>query len=268
MDNLLLIIVGVIFLICIIVGCVRGALRIGISLVATVATIALVIFVTPYVGGALHKYSPIDEYIAKQCVELFAPSISAESLAGADLTGTPLEGYSAEELAELDLESLGIDVRELAALAGDIPKDTQISAIESAPLPQFFKKNLLENNNSVIYNKLSVTSFPEYVAAYISNIVINILSFLISFMLVTILVKALIIAVDLLSELPLLGGINRLAGGILGMFIALVIVWIGFLIITLLYTTKIGVSCFEQISQSQILTFLYDNNIILNLLLK
>lgn len=49
MDNWLLIIVGVVFLISIVVGYVRGFFKIGMSLISTALTIVLVIFLTPYV---------------------------------------------------------------------------------------------------------------------------------------------------------------------------------------------------------------------------
>ena len=45
----LLIAVGIIFLIGIIVGAVKGFIRIGVSLVATILTLVLVIFLNPIV---------------------------------------------------------------------------------------------------------------------------------------------------------------------------------------------------------------------------
>ena len=63
MDNWLLIIVGVIFLISIVAGYVRGLLKIGISLLATVLSIVLVMFLAPYVSDALIKWTPADEMI-------------------------------------------------------------------------------------------------------------------------------------------------------------------------------------------------------------
>lgn len=44
MDNWLLIIVGTIFLICIAFGYVRGFLKLGLSLLSTILTLVLVLF--------------------------------------------------------------------------------------------------------------------------------------------------------------------------------------------------------------------------------
>jgi len=48
----------------------------------------------------------------------------------------------------------------------------------------------------------------------------------------------------------------------------LVIVWIGFLIMTLAYTTEAGSACFEMVEKSSILRFLYETNPLLIRLLK
>ena len=56
MDNWLLIIVGTIFLICIAFGYVRGFLKLGLSLLSTILTLVLVLFLSPHVTRALKEY--------------------------------------------------------------------------------------------------------------------------------------------------------------------------------------------------------------------
>ena len=65
MENRLLILVGIIFLICVVFGYVWGFLKFGLSLFSTVITLVLVSFLSPYVSDALTKYTPIDELIEK-----------------------------------------------------------------------------------------------------------------------------------------------------------------------------------------------------------
>ena len=263
MDNWLLIIVAVIFIICIVVGYVRGFLKLGISLLSTILTLVLVLFLSPFVADALEKYTPVDDYIENGIVEAFIPEITEEDLSKADLSGTPLEDLSAEQLSnlnELDWDLLGITSDDIMNLLGEIPKDVQIQEIEDAPLPQFLKDELIENNNSTIYGELGVDSFPRYVAAYISRLVLNLLSFLVTFLLAIIIVKALMFAVNIIGELPVLGLVNHIAGGALGLVLALVIVWVGFLVMTLAYTTGPGEACFNMMEKSQVLRFLYNTN--------
>ena len=47
---------------------------------------------------------------------------------------------------------------------------------------------------------------------------------------------------------------------LLGMATGVIIIWLILIVVTLLYTTSIGKICFENIADSQILTFLYDHN--------
>ena len=149
MDNWLLIIVGVIFLISIVAGYVRGLLKIGISLLATVLSIVLVMFLAPYVSDALIKWTPADEMIEEKCMEMFMPQISADTLKNADLSGTSLGELNQDQLADinnLDWNQLGINIQDILNIIGEIPKEVQIQEIENAALPEFLKNRLLENN--------------------------------------------------------------------------------------------------------------------------
>ena len=263
MNNWLLIIVATIFLVCIVVGYVKGFLKLGISLLSTILTLVLVLFLSPFVADALVKFTPVDDYIEEKTVEAFMPELTEEQLADIDVSGTPLEELSQEQLAnlgDLDWEMLGITADDILSIIGEIPKDMQIKEIDGAAMPQFLKDQLIQNNNSTIYSELGADSFPQYVAKYISRLVLNLLSFLVTFLLAIIIVKALMFAVNIIGELPVLGLINHIGGGVLGLVLAVVIVWIGFLIMTLAYTTDVGTACFEMVEKSKILRFLYETN--------
>ena len=270
MNNWLLIVVGVIFVVSIVVGAVRGFFKIGLSLLSSVLTLVIMIYLNPYVGDALIKYTPIDDMIEKKCVEVFMPEITPDILEGKDLSGTPLAKLDNDQLkniGKVDLDRYGIAAQDLLDIIGEIPQDQQIQTVKKSILPDYFKEKLLENNNSAIYEELGVTTFPEYVAAYVSRMFINVLSFLVTSLLAIIIVKALMVAVDILGELPVIGLANHLGGAAVGVLLAVLLVWILFLVITVLYSTEIGTSCFEMIKESRLLTFLYDKNILLEKLM-
>ena len=143
MDNWLLISVAVIFIVCIVVGYVKGFLKLGISLLSTILTIVIVLVCSPYVADALSKYTPVDDYIQEKIVETFMPDISSEQLSQADLSGTPLEELTPEQLADpesLNWDLLGITADDILSVIGEIPKDVQIQEIENSTLPQFLKR--------------------------------------------------------------------------------------------------------------------------------
>lgn len=293
--------IGLIFLICVIVGIYKGAIKIAVSLVTTLLTLVIVFFATPFVADLIESKTPVDSMIKDQVMKTMV-SVASEQLAGAREGGIDSEdvrkaleaaGVSEEKLEEYgisiddivngeisseQLAEYGISKNVLAGLGAegsagieealenaDIPKDLQIKAIEMAELPQVFKSLLSDNNNDVIYEKLGVKTFAEYVGEFLSKLIIHIVAFLCTFLLVTIVLRAIIFALDIVSELPVLGFFNRLAGGVVGAAGGLIIIWLFFVVITLLYVTAFGREIYQVIQENAILNMLYENNPLMKL---
>ena len=298
--NWLLITVGVIFLVSIIVGICRGAIKIAVSLATTIVTLVLVFFATPYVAKAIEKYTPMDDVIKNQVISIMANAavsqvsgeesggLSEESVrkvleaagVGEDLLsqyGITIEdivngNISKEDLAQygisgnvLDGLDSGQQTAEQAIEGAEIPREMQTQAIQQADIPNVFKSLLTVNNNSEIYQQLGVETFAQYVGSYLAKLIINIVAFLITFVLISIILRAIVFALDIVSSLPGVGIVNRLAGGVIGMVGAMVIVWTLYIIITLMYTTTVGKELFQMIQENQFLTMLYEYNPIMKL---
>lgn len=300
--NWLSMLIGAVFLICMIVGFMRGAIKIIVSLAATIVTLVLVYFATPFVSDAIARYTPLDDMIKSQVVQTMANAASAQL--GGEEEGGSLDaasvrrvleaaGISEDMLAQYgisiddivngnisseDLAKFGISGDVLNGLQGEdgasmediitsaeIPRDVQTSAIEAADLPDVFKDLLTENNNSEMYQRLGAETFAQYVGNFLSELILNILAFLCTFILVTIVVRAVIFALDIVSNLPVLGILNRIAGGIIGLGGALIIVWTAFIVITLLYVTSFGKEMYELIDTDLFLKTLYQYNPIMEI---
>ena len=300
--NWLSMLIGAVFLICMIVGFMRGAIKIIVSLVATVVTLVLVYFAMPFVSDAIAEYTPLDDMIKSQVVSTMANAASAQ-LGGEEESGSldaasvrrvlEAAGISEDMLAQYgisiddivngnisseDLAKFGISGDVLNGLQGEdgasmediitsaeIPRDVQTSAIEAADLPDVFKDLLTENNNSEMDQRLGAETFAQYVGNFLSELILNILAFLCTFILVTIVVRAVIFALDIVSNLPVLGILNRIAGGIIGLGGALIIVWTAFIVITLLYVTSFGKEMYELIDTDLFLKTLYQYNPIMEI---
>ena len=298
--NWLLITVGVIFLVSIIVGICRGAIKIAVSLATTIVTLVLVFFATPYVAKAIEKYTPMDDVIKNQVISTMANAavsqasgeesggLSEESVrkvleaagVGEDLLsqyGITIEDLVNGNISKEDLAQYGISGNVLDGLdsgqqtveqaieGAEIPREMQTQAIQQADLPNVFKSLLAVNNNSEIYQQLGVETFAQYVGSYLAKLIINIVAFLITFVLISIILRAIVFALDIVSSLPGVGIVNRLAGGVIGMVGAMVIVWTLYIIITLMYTTTVGKELFQMIQENQFLTMLYEYNPIMKL---
>lgn len=299
--NWLFIVIACGFLIGLIVGFARGAIKIAVSLLATVVTFVVVTLATPYVSKGISTVTPIQDVIETKIESMIAGMVTGS---GEDETGVHAgkeqlirNALSAAGIGEEQLNALGITVEDIAegristddlaemgisrnildgfenqedGLADalqevEIPRDIQIAAIENADIPEVFKNLLLTNNNDEIYEELEVTSFPAYVARYMAKLIVNIIAFLLTLIVVTIVLRAIIFSLNVVSELPVVGLVNRLAGGVLGMIGVLIIVWVAFIVITMLYTTEIGGELFAMIRSNAILSVIYEYNPIMSL---
>ncbi len=232
--NVLLIGTLVLCVVCMVYGYVKGFIRIVISLVAMVATLVLVGMFVPKVTEMIVDYTPLDEAIElKFTSAMFGDEIYIETT---------------EETEELALTE-------------------QISLIESADIPDFLKEAALDNNNNEIYSQLGVTTFAEYIGRYLAEWVINVLAYIITFIIVWCVVSIFVFSLDVIAGLPVLHGINRGIGTVLGLGVALVVIWIGFLGLSLMYSSEIGQMCYAWIEESEILTYLYNVNPIITMLL-
>ena len=144
-------------------------------------------------------------------------------------------------------------------------KTDQVLIIEDLELPENIKEMLLENNNTESYNLLQVSGFHEYIGAYVANLIINALAYLLSFILIWTALQLLLMALDVVTKLPILRGLNQLAGGALGIVYGVALVWIAFLLVTVLCNGNLGRTFFELIKENSFLLFLYNQNVIMKI---
>lgn len=294
--------VGAIFLIGVIVGIYRGAIRIAVSLATTIITLVIVMFATPYLATTIENKTPIDDMIKKQVSSTMA-NAATSAVSGEDGLGLTADevrqvlgaaGVSEEQLQSYDvtvddivngnvsadqLAGFGISSSLLDGVMGseqkeqveqviegaEIPRDVQVAAIEKADLPGVFKTLLTTNNNDEIYAELGVETFAQYVGKFLAKLIINIIAFLCTFIVVTIVLRAIIFALDVVANLPVLGFFNRIAGGMIGVICSLVVVWILFIVLTMLYTTSFGKEAYAVIENNDIMKMIYEYNPIMKL---
>ena len=112
--NILLVIVGGIIAIGAIVGFAKGAVRIAVSLGATILTLAVVYFATPYVSKAIYSLTPIDEMVEQQCIKTMTKAFTGEADTNSGFTEEQVRGIlSAAGVSEQTLEAAGITVEDI-----------------------------------------------------------------------------------------------------------------------------------------------------------
>lgn len=93
---------------------------------------------------------------------------------------------------------------------------------------------------------------------------------IIAFIIVVVITKVALIVVDIIlgiaSKLPLIGPLDKTLGLVCGVGKGLILCWIILAIVSVLALTGTNTELASYISQSQILTWLQDNNVLLNLI--
>lgn len=229
--NILTIIILLILLLFALKGYRKGFIRTLVSMCSFLIAAVLVYFATPYISDFLKQNTPIYNYVEEKCQEAFVT----------------------DELPEGE-EQPG--------------KLWQTQMIEGLELPEALEKQLLHNNNKAGYEKLAIDSFNQYISGYMANLILNLITYVVAFLVVMIFLRAVVMALDAIAQIPVLHGINRLLGLLLGSLQGLIIVWLIFLGITIFSSTEGGKQMMSMIYESPVLSFLYDTNLFLKNVMK
>lgn len=221
--------VGVFLIGMMLYGHYRGFLRQCVSIGALVITLVVVKLATPYVTDILKDNTQIRDSVSQVLVKA----------AGFDEQGEEIE---------------------------ETPSYQRV-AIEKLNIPQSVKAALIENNNNEVYKLLGVDRFIEYVGSYLADILINAASSVILFILTFIVIHLLVRWLDLIARLPIISGLNQIAGAVLGLAHGLLLLWVFFILLDLCSATPLGGQLMNQIQSSKWLSLLYNYNL-LNFLLQ
>jgi len=237
--NWLLLVALAIIGVCAYAGWRVGFVKSVFSLLSTIAVIIITILVSPIVTNMLKSSEAISGTIQGKLEEFIDLSGIAENL-GSDEEKDPaafIDGLELpDSIKDTIKDSLTDTLEEKEAEAADFVGD-QLNALES------------------------------YICELLTNIILNAIGFFVTFLVAAIGIAVLCFVLDIISKLPVLHQINTLAGVALGALEGLVILWIVFIVITMLGSTTFGQTCMSMISQSKILSFLYDSNVLSKILL-
>ena len=144
-----------------------------------------------------------------------------------------------------------------------VSREEQGKLIDSLPLPKMLKEDMKEKNTAGTYRDLEVKNFSDYIAKYLAELLLNGISFLASFLLATIILRVIAFALDLFANLPVIRGVNKLAGAALGAIEGVALVWLIMAVLTVLCSTAAGKTALEMIRKDTFLDYMYGQNLFL-----
>ena len=236
-----------------IVGLWRGLFRTLFGLIALVLSFVITYFLSPIVADYIIKNTELDDYIEEKIYTRIEASV---------------ENKVEDSLKNAGVKD-GLDVltaQETQNVLGTEPdKATQMQLIDEFNLPDVIRSSMIENNNEEVYNELGVKGFYEYVSSYSAKLIINAITFMGLFMVL----RLLLLIVNLMlrkviMSIPILAGVDRAGGLVLGLFAGVFVIWIFMVMAGLFF----GAEYDGMIAESALLTKLDETNLIMRLIMK
>ncbi|GFI11321.1 hypothetical protein IMSAGC007_03795 [Lachnospiraceae bacterium] len=113
---------------------------------------------------------------------------------------------------------------------------------------------------------MQMIGLEDMVSSYLADLALEVVAFLITFLLVSVLVQGILFSLGIVAMLPVLHGLNKMAGLVLGLCEGIFFVWIFFFVVTMCAGTKTGGQLLWMIADSELLSWIYRRNLLLLLL--
>lgn len=143
-----------------------------------------------------------------------------------------------------------------------VPYVTQKVETEKLTLPEVLKKALEDKDALEEYKQVAAEKTEDYVKIRMANWIINALSFVIVFFVALVILWYLCHTLDIISKLPILNGINKLAGMLAGLLRGLITIWMLCIVLTIFSSSQIGQLIFSYINKNEFLSLIYNHNLL------
>ena len=126
-----------------------------------------------------------------------------------------------------------------------------------------FLQNRIEGSDLELLDALRVLGMENAASGYLADEILRWAAFMIALLLAGVLIRGIVFSLGSGSHLPILHGLNKTAGLLLGLGEGVVLLWIFFIVITVCASTRGGAQLLKMTAQSGILSWLYHNNLLL-----
>ena len=215
---------------CIVSGYHRGLLRMVYSFVSWIIVLFAVAWAAPYIDNYLVENTSIYDRIVAQCEDAIRQSVDERT-----------EATVAAK--EDELGALGMNVPD-AVLAG-----------------------ILEQTADAASGFMEESGIYTQMAAGLADFVVKGMAILVVLVFSRLFLQILFQIFGIVSHIPVLKGLNRTLGLFAGGIYGLLIIWIAFYVIALFSASETGGALISYIYENSFLTFLYQNNMVLLLIL-
>ncbi|CVI69251.1 Colicin V production protein [Clostridiales bacterium CHKCI001] len=227
MINWLTIAVIIILLLELLIGWKKGLVRMVFSFAISIVTFVIILVAGPYVEQYVKENTSIYETMQAN-ISVFVQ------------------------------ENLQQNVSEMT--------QTQEESITQLPLPEFIQDMLRKDNTVEQYATNQVNGLSDSISSALTDIAFRVLIYVAMFIIISIVLRIGLLILDSITKLPGIHLANAIGGAIFGLINALIFIWILCMIVTALASTEFGINALGMIKESPFLSFIYNNNLLLQLI--
>ena len=129
------------------------------------------------------------------------------------------------------------------------------------------RNNISEKTADLAGEALDASGIYAQVSVGMADFILNGISFFIAFAVGMIVLHFFSGILGIVSRIPIIRGINKYLGTVAGAIYGFVVVWIAFYVIALCSTSEVGGALISYIYESPFLTYIYENNLIVALIM-
>jgi len=211
----------------------RGLLRTIYSLVSWVIVLVIVTLATPHIDAYLIEHTTLYDKIEAYCEN------SVRENAQNKIEQQAVDGSKEDPIAELGIK-----------------------------LPEGVWNDVLEKTGNAADEFLETSGVYNEVAKGVAGFIVEGISFFIALVIARIIVHLISRFLGVVSRIPVIRGINKTLGIFAGAIYGLILVWIAFYLVALGSTSELGGMIISYIYQNPLLTFLYENNFVITIIMQ
>lgn len=266
--NIALLIFGLILLIHLVRGAKKGALKMLFGLLSWIFILVFVLLATPQIDRLLTDYTPLDEMIQEKVAKQTQARWERQKATVTRQVTEDLKKKIQDQASPL--AKLGRDISEETRLPLNLMETylndcaDRIYAKLPEPLQKIYRKGQLklqlttDQMEGTIRESVDQAgkNLADQLAAAITGWLMRVIAFLLALVIARILVAIVAALIDTASHVPVISGISRMLGGLMGLGIGLIDVCFFMFLIEIFSWTTLGAYWTDQIQSSAILNLI------------
>jgi len=150
-----------------------------------------------------------------------------------------------------------------------LSKSDQNKVIKNLGLPSLLDESLVDSTAEYANQEGKITPkrFSNCINEMIARMMIRGIVYAVIFIIIRIILRILLKTFIMVEKRTGAYDVNELTGAAAGLLVGCLIVWVGFLILLSFSATEFGIECYRCINDSEVLRFIYNNNLLLKWIL-